>query len=66
MKSARKKVLRLFRANDGVTIVEYAILLAMIVCVAIVAIRFAGQSHRSFWLDSADSVQENMPSGSEL
>jgi Flp pilus assembly pilin Flp len=64
MNTLRRQIRRFFKTADGVTVVEYAVMLAMIVLVAIVAIRNAGTSHREFWLNTADEI-ETMTEASE-
>lgn len=57
---------RLLVKDDGVTVVEYAIMLAMIVLVAIGAIINAGNASKTFWLDTADQIDTVAPTGAEL
>lgn len=64
MHKLRQRIRRFSKKADGVTAVEYAVMLAAIAVVCIVAIRNAGASHREFWLGTADEL-ETMTSASE-
>lgn len=66
MKLLRRFLKHIVTVDDGVTVVEYAIMLCMIVLVAIGAILNAGTAHRAFWLDTADQMETITPSGGAL
>ena len=60
MKTTLKKIARwtadFHNENEAATIVEYAIMLALIVLLAIVAITTVGQESRQFWGASATEL----------
>jgi Flp pilus assembly pilin Flp len=66
MHSLRRFFVSLCTRDDGVSLTEYAVMLAMIVLIAIGAIANAGTSHKAFWLDSAEKIKDISPSGTEL
>lgn len=57
MNCIRRQIRRLWKKTEGVTTVEYAVLLAAIILFCVVAITNAGTSHRAFWLDTADQLE---------
>ncbi len=58
----RNFFLRLCREEDGPTAVEYAVMLAMIIIVAIAGIRAAGTSLNSSFDDSKTKIEGAMGS----
>ena len=57
MNSLRRRTARFFRNDDGVTTVEYAIMLMLIIVVAVGAILNAGDTQKALWFDSASQIE---------
>lgn len=53
-----KALTRFLSGDEGVTSVEYAVMLALIVGMCIAAIAVAGGPVQAFWEDSSDSIGE--------
>ncbi len=54
--SLKNKLARFFRGDDGTTVVEYSVMLAMIVLLAIAAILSTGQEAGDFYEHNADEI----------
>ncbi len=61
MKTARRILNYFLRRDEGVTTVEYAVMLAMILVAAIAAILNAGTMQKALWFDSADDMSAITP-----
>ena len=48
---------RFLREEDGPTVVEYAVMLAMILMICIGAIVLLGNNTASLWLNNSNSIQ---------
>ena len=57
MKSLAKKVCRFLVSEDGPTAVEYAVMLALIIIVCLVAISMLGTSARDTFDEVANSIK---------
>ena len=66
MKIIRRFLKHILTVDEGVTAVEYAVMLAMIIVAAIGAILNAGNVQKALWFDTADSMTEITPTGTEL
>ena len=55
-----KLLKRLFMEEEGVTLIEYALIAALIAVVAIVALQFAGTQIRSMFSYIAEEIQDAM------
>ena len=66
MKLIRRFLNHVLSGDEGVSTVEYAVMLAMIVLIAIGAIINAGNVHRAFWLDTANQLGQVTQSGGSL
>lgn len=51
------RILQFLRSEDGPTAVEYAVMLAMIIVVALAGVRFAGSSVNSSFDNSRSQIE---------
>jgi pilus assembly protein Flp/PilA len=56
MKTFIKRVIQLFRSEDGPTAVEYAVMLALIVVVCLAAVRTVGTNAKTTFTNVAASI----------
>jgi Flp pilus assembly pilin Flp len=66
MSFLRRVICRLLGTNEGATSVEYAIMLALIIVVAVGAILRSGGVQRSIWFNSQESIQDVTANGPQL
>lgn len=52
----RKKIACFLRSEDGPTSVEYAVMLALIIAIAIVAVRALGDNQTGMWGGTLDKL----------
>ena len=63
MKSLVQKVKRFLISEDGPTAVEYAVMLALIIIVALLAVQVLGTNVRDTFQDVADNIPAVVPGG---
>ena len=56
-----KKISRFLAAEDGPTAVEYAVMLALIIAVCLIAITAVGTQTSELFLDTSNKIDEIMP-----
>jgi Flp pilus assembly pilin Flp len=66
MTKIQRALNQLLKRNEGVTTVEYAVMLGLIITAAVGAILSAGTVQKALWFDTSDQVELITPSGPKL